>query len=1011
LSPPYRRPRPPASWPILLAIPALPLAGCDENVGCVFTTGCQGGSGALSDNEALLPVDGDWIVDGPPKVEGVFPSGTQNPGTTPIVVVFSETMQEESLDGAIRVVPLSGGQPLPPVDGLGQVLASDGRVLILLPPEDDALDAGSYAVVLDDRALGLDLSGQELDADPGASLGTFSVAAPGPSAPRLVTSFPPDGARDQGETPEIVAVFDRPVVQGSVDGASFDVRVAGVDPAQDPPAQPILVRDGATTTADTRVFLYRSVGADGRPVALGRDVEVELRLASSIVEADGGALAATNVSFRTMALSAPLAASLLSDPNDAIGLANLTPGDSEELALEVELDDAEPGDSIDLVLFGLEKSEDDDPLRIAVLSTVRLSGAAPIQSVIVGREDVGLQLSDEPDDVRFEDGAITFALRARRGRVVSPVRLLDLDPAPDTIRDPLLDTIRPEIESLLGSADARTFRTDQRGLSLAGVASESLRSVEVSTLLGGNGSLAPAVGSGARTFLAAPVAGVGRIPGGSTTFSATGRDAAHNASPGVSGDVLQFGAVGPGALAPGDSIVVEVFDASTLDLLEGARVSVHSDHGNGSAYPLFSSGPTLPDGRVTLPTEGAPSVAAIVTVALDGFDLFTLHGAPSPFLSVPLRPSSRPASRATGAVRSSDGAAIGLLPGLDRRYDDSRRGFERPRGFAGLPCTSGAAGLACSYGPEVILDSVLGARSFLAGDFSQGEAAFGVAQLLQAFALSLPLAPAVSGQLQSADLTVESLLLDPGTPPEEAAQAVPAFTFHVRAGSGVDLQTLADDPATSGAPFVSVDALVPGMAGSIGVGLGLAYDLGGGRWTVRAGFAGAVSAAGSLGSAGSVDSDPFVRVEVLDLAGNAAGIRQRVQAIAAAGGVPEFDALDVPELLAPAPGASAGGQAFTLVLRHAIGDDRTEPGIYRVELTDEGNRRWTLWRFDGPGSGDVTLRVVDLPPGEGLEDGTVVCTAAAYAWPSLSTSDFFWSDVARAFELFARDGAVSFSKP
>lgn len=990
---------------------AFAASGCSDNVTCVFIDGCTGGGGAISENEAVQPIDGEWIVDGPPEVDGVFPSGVQNAGTTPIVLVFSESMQAESLQGAFEV--LAGGQGQP-ISGLTQALVSDGRVLVLLSRGDD-LDPGEYVVRLEEDAVPLDLTGQVLDLDPLVELGTFTVVATPPTTPRLVTTFPPDRADDQAETTEIVAVFDRPVLPSTVTQDSFDVRVDGADPANDPPAS-VLVIGGVGS--DTRVFLYRSLGADGRPAPLGTGAQVDLILSPAgdpISEMDGGDLPADTITFDTLPFAPPLAASVLSDPSDAIGLANLTDGDPEELMVEVELDAAQPDDFVDLFLFGVQKSSEEDPPLIALQRQVRLSGAAPIQSVIFTREDVAMQLTSAADNARFEDGAVTFAFRTRRGSAVTPVRLLDLDPDPDTIQDLLLDTIRPTIEAFEGSTGTATFRSDQRGVSLAGTADEELRSVEVTTPMATNGALAPVVGTTPTgtsqdpdfLFLAAPV-DLGLVAGGSTTYSAVARDEAQNASAAVNGTFTQLGAVGPGAFSPGNSIEVEVFDSRTLEVLSGALVLVHSDRGNGVDFPFFASDTTGPDGRVMLVTEGAPSVGAIVTVERAGYDLLTLHGVPSTRLSLPLCESNLAPARTGGFMRTSDPGAVAFLQGLDQRFDDSRRAPELPRGFAGFGCDEEQGVLTCSHGPEEIRDERLGAHAFFAGDFSQTEAAFQSTLLLRAFALELPFEPVEAGALGNAAVEVEFLLDDPAAPPEEAVQAVPAFTFEVQAGSGVDLGML-----QGGAPSVSVETLVPGLAGSIAVALGLAFDQGGDLWTVRAVQPGAITPAGSLGSDGRVDTDPFVRVEVLDVNENAAGVRPRLSAIQAGGPMPVFRALAAPIQLAPAEGAQSGGQAFTLRLTHAIGDDRSEAGLYRVELLDESGRGWILWRFDAAGAADVEIRVVDVAAegGVGLDDGELSSTAAAFAWSSLVSTAFLWSDVEREFELFSRAAPRMFFKP
>ncbi len=991
------------------------LSGCTDNVTCVFTTGCQGGSGAVSDNQAFLPVDGEWIVDGRPVVQDFFPSGTQNPGTTPVVLVFSESMQERSLTGAIEIVPLvGGGLPDIPLTGVAQALVCEGRVLVLLPSNANPLDPGDYVVRLGEQAVVLDLTGQELDLAPGARIGNFSVADPDPALPRLVTTFPAAGASNQGETTSLLVVFDRPVQAASITAASFDVRVGGVAPADDPPPTPV-----AAPSPDPRAFLYRSTDAGGRPVRLGTNVQVELRLSptgAKITESDGDALAATTIRFQTLTFAAPLGSSLLSDPPDAIGLANLTPGDPEELTVEVDLDAAQPSDNLDLFLFGQQRSTDPNSPLIALQRTLRLTGTAPITSALFTRADVALQISSRPDDVRFEDGPVTFAFRARRGGIVTPLRVLDLDPAADTIQDPLLDTTVPVIGDLLGSNGTDEFRSDLRNLSLAGYtgANERLRSVEVTTLLGDNGPLAPVVGAGAGAgdaFLAAPVP-LGIVSGGSTTYSFVPRDAAQNAAPTLSGAYTQVGVVGPDPLVPGGPLEIEVFDSRTLEPLAGARVILHSDPGTGVTFPFHQVGLTLADGTIGM--VAAP-VATIATVERAGYDLFTLHGVPSSHLSVPLEESRVPGARAAGAARTDDAGASAFLAGLDRRYDDSRRSVQLPRGFSGVPCGTVQGSLSCAYGPESIQEEQLGARSFFAGDFSQTEAGFSATQLLRAFALSVPCAPVVRNGLQAADLEVTRLLDDPATPPEEATQAIPAFTFRLDVSSGVNLLAVADDPATSGVLFADVEVLIPGLNGAIAVAQAISFDQGGNRWSVRGALPGAITAAGPLGADGIVAPDPFVRVEIADQEGNVAGVRPRLSTLVAGGANPELRALSAPTQLAPAPAAQTGAQAFTIALTHVIGDERSEnqKGLYRVDLEDDQGRRWTLWRFDPPGAASVPIRVVDPADGGGvgLSDGSVQTSVSAYAWSSLSPTAFLWSDVEREFELFARAEPFSFGKP
>jgi len=1000
---------------------ALLLPGCNNDPTCIFTTGCNGGEAPLSENDARAPVAGEWLVDGRPEVTEAFPSGPQQASTTPIVVFFSETMQEESLAGGLELVPiLASGLPGPPVVGLGSALVSDGRVLILFPPPPTGLPAGDYRLRRttsdeEEAPVPVDLTGQTLALDPGEVLTNFTVAASPAAAPKVVAIYPVDDALFQAETTEIVVVFDRPVLQSSVTDDSFQIEVEDAPPAQDPLPTPVLAQLGSSQVSDTRAFTWRSVDGDGVPVPLGTNANVEVFLSpvgDPIREQDGGILPLTQSRFQTLVFAPPLSAAFLSQPSDAIGLANLTEGDPEELVIELDLDDLAPGDNIDLFLFGEQKFEEPPAVVpfIALQRTLQLTGVAPLTVATFTREDVNLQISDAPDDVRFADGALVFAFRTRRGSVVTPIMLLDLDPDPATIQDPVLDTVAPEVETLSGSPDTSSFRSDQRDLVLAGLADGELRSVEVTTPLGNNGSVPPVVGSQASgVFLAAPVE-LGQLAAGTTTYQFTARDLAFNAASPGAGVFTQLGSVGPGGFTPGSTLTVQVFDASTLLPRSGARVIVHSDLGNGTDFPFHVVGTTDSLGVASVTTD-ALAASVILTIDATGYDLFTLHGVSSTRLSLPLEPTGNGPALASGGVTSDDAAALALLPGLTRRHDDSRRDVRLPRAFPGTSCATTAGTFNCLHGDTEIRALTLGARSFFAGDFTQTEGAFSASQLVQAFALQVPQPGTPTGVPQPALLPLERLLIDPALPDEEAAQALPVFLLSVDPAGGVNLANLDDDPETEGEPFVSVETRVPGLGGAIAVGLGLAFDQTGGVWRVRAAQPGTVSATGPLGAAGAVDPDVSVRAEVSDVAGNSSGVRPRLSAILAGGSEPTFEALDVPRALAPLTNLGSG--AFTVELEHVIGDDRSEGGFYRVELEDVAGRGWSLWRIDGSGTANVLLRGVDLADGggTGLANGDVQVRGSAFAWEGFDPQAFLWSDIQREFELFAHTSQQTLSKP
>lgn len=979
------------------------LPGCNDSIGCVFTTGCGPDGGPLPDTDAVPPLDGDWILDGAPTVASVFPSGANQASTTPIVIVFDETMAPESLADAIEVFMLFNGVPLMPVTGIQQFLVGDGRVLVLLP---GTLTPGDYLVQVGGDAVATDLTGLELSDAPGARLGTFSVPATSPATPRVVATYPANDAVDQSEIGQVVVVFDRPMLASSVTATSLDVRVGGVDPANDPAPVPLAV---SATATDTRVYLYRSVDADGRPAPLGADEEVEVRtsVANAIVSMTGStALPLVTTTFRTLPFAAPVSAAILSDPPDAIGRNNLTSGDAEELEIEVTLDMLQAADVVDLFLFGTARTQRADPPVIAVRRSVTLAAPSPVSTATFTLDDLDL-LTDpsDPTTVRFADGAVAIGMRARRGTRVTPITLLDLDPDPRVIQDPILDVTAPELEDLLVPGGGLDFVTDLRGVSIAAKADGPIRVAEVTTPLGGNGAMRTVVGTrDDGSFLAGPVT-AGILAGGSTTYSLRAFDDAFNPSTIAAGAVTQVGVVGPDPLTLGQSIAVHVYDAETLEPILGAVAMTHADMGDGLNYPFVEAQATGADGRVSVLTDGAPAVAAILTVEQPDYDLFTFHGVASTAVSVPLRRSNRPGARASGTVSSSEAGVIARLPLLDVRFDDSRRDVQLPRGFQGVSCVATTTLVTCAYGPETIDGARLGARSCFAGDFTQSEGAFSAALLLQAFAIALPFDRGDPNELQVGNLEVPLLLLDSDDPTEEAA-ATPSVRLRVDPASGVDLGDL-----FGMAPQGSVETRVPGLPGSIALGAALPYDQGGGLWRFRGARAGATTAAGALAMA--VDTDASIRMEVRDNDGNVAAARPRLSQIQAAGSDPEFRALDVPTVLAPLAGASTGTEAFDVVLRHVIEDGRGMAGLCRVRLLDMDGRGWDLWRVDPTGTADVRVRVVDPEDGgaTGLADMDVTLEATAWAWTALSPSAFLWTDVEREFELFSRAGRFTFQKP
>lgn len=973
------------------------LPGCD-NISCVFTTGCQDATnppGPVGEESARRPVDGEWIQTGPPRVEQGSPSGDVG-GSTPVVLVFSETMNEDSLDGAFQVVD-SGGMAAPLAASL---LVGDGRVLVLLPQA--ALDADDYAVRVAASADPIDLTGQKLIAT--GDLATFRVVDPRPAAPRVVATYPRAMVADASQTGELVVVFDRALDLDSLSQASFDVKVAGVDPSPDPLPEPPLVGG----SEERRVLLWRSVDGDGVPVALGSDREVRLTLSPSgarLLAVGGAQVPTTTVTFETAPFPAPVGASLLSSPPDAIGIANLMAGASE-LSVQVELEDAQAGDSVDLILFGSDPDQPANPPLLAFQRTVQVASASPTVATF-DRSDVDLLEGSAVSTARVADGPLTFAFRLRRGGVVSPLRLLDVDPLLPGIQDPLLDTVAPSVvELFLGG----TLRSDQRGLVLSGRASERVGAASVVTDVGDNlvsGEVPPVVGSADDgRFLAAPV-GAALLDPGTIACTVVVFDVAGNASPSVSGSFSQHGALGPATFTPGDDLALEVFDARTLLAIAGARVFTHSDRGNGTDFPLWQTAMTGGAGTASIGTEAG--FDALVTVEAAGYDRFTFQGVTSARVSVGLvRAPARAAATLEGSVRT-DSLFANVFAFLQKKLADTRRPADALRTFDASACQDPFGDPSCPFPDQAIRPDRLGATSVLAGDFLIATpGAFAADDLLQGFELGVPQAATDPGDTDTAALVVPFLFIDQGVDASELPVAYPDTRLDATATAGIDLGALVDDPATTGEPEVTVETILPGIDGALAVGPGLAFPSAAGLWDVRAAYPGAVGT-GYFATQGVVDPDLFLRAALRDAGGNATLRRPRLSALGGlpVGGspaLPALEPLDVPAVALVTVGGPLGTDAsLDLEVDDVLPDALGEPGLVELRLQDSAGAVWHVWRVDAPdGAATLPVHVPDLTGGGGgrLASGDLRASARVWAWPDLDPGAFLWSDLAREHDAF-----------
>lgn len=1009
--------------PFLAALALLPatisLAGCGDSPACVFSgNGCQGGGGPGGLGQAAsLPDNGQTILPGDPKVDETFPDDKQVSSTSPVMVVFSESMAPDTAQGKIGLVPLDlGGFPLTPLP-TSQVLLARGRVLVMLPAA--ALPPGDYVVQVASDEKIFDLTGQQLGVPSDKILANFQVDTEDPEEPAVIGTFPLPGTLAPTTTPIIVA-FDRRMDTATVTDASFIVEADGAPPPFDPLPIPLTIQTGFVPIVDTRIFIYQSLDTTtGEVASLGAGADVVLTLSpigDTILDEDEGILPPKSVDFETQGFEAPLHAEILSNPADGIGIHNLTPGDPEELTVQVDLDAGQEGDLVVITLFGLSKEteEGEDPVLFALERTKEATGAEPIVAVSFSLAD--LDITTDPGVATFADGTVAFACALRRGVETSPVRLLDASLSAG-LQDPVLDTQAPVIEELLnpGAGVTDLYRSDVRDLVLAGNADERILRAEVTTALLGTVE-GMVVGSDDDGFFVAAPLPLGLIDGGGPiSYDLRVFDTVSNASEPVSGVFTQHGGIGgSAAFVAGDPIAVEVVDAVTLAPLAGARVFTHADQGDGVNFPLLDSAVTAADGTATVASAGAPAAGTLLSVDAGLYDLWTFHGVAANRVSVTLRPSVPGAAAVGGVMTTTSEIADLSLSLIDRKFDDARRPEEAEPSFDGQACSAdpfGGLPLSCPFGPEPVAVGRLGALSLLAGNLGLDAGSFSASALIQAFVLTVPRPPLQPAAADTLEVVVPFLLTEPGVEPSELPIEAHPVAFYGSFATGLDLGSLTDDPVTTGDPRVTLEALVPGVPGSTMVGAGLAFQQSPGVWAVRSAYPGAVDDAGSLGLQGTVDTDLFLRLELRDEAGNRSGQRPRLSTLATLPLPFSTFAPPVAVISAPAAASTVLTGAIDVEFENALPDIAGEPGLYVVHLVDSVGRGWDLYRVDPPDGAPAEVHAPDLVAsgGIGLATGNVAASVELFAWPGFDAGAFLLSDVAREHDVFSSGAPITFA--
>lgn len=946
---------------ILPSLALLALSACADNVGALWDPdrgGSDDGSGI-----SVVPVGGR-LVDARPRVLSADPKGSGWPTTVPIVVVFSESIARDSVEG--QSAGGGGGLPGLPTSARVQVRSVEtqqtvpttlswlvgDRVLVLTPTAGLVADQ-DYEVVVDPEVRDVD------------------AVRKGGTAPEVVATFRTDRAREVTEgqvvatipaanergverEADVHVIFDRPCDPSTVDDSSFRVEEAGVL-VVGARSYPISVGD----LEDTRVVRFRA--ADGLPGS----AELAIRFTDAISFLQAGQLDFSNrnpfSTFETVRGRAP----------ERVAVGNVIPGFPDQinaqnfsnLVVDVDVDSSVTAGSEVLVrIYGLdaETEAEDDLAFLEQVAPVPVDGPTTV-SVVFG---AALGEALRP---RFDEGSLAFRATVEVDGRRSGFR------ATDPGNTPRFDITPPEVTGLTPVlAGTQDLVTDQEALVVLGRASEELGTIEFAA---GSNTVAEFGADESGAFMLAPLAlqrAVDAIP-----YSMSFRDRAGNVgTQAIQGRIFQRGFV---AGTVGADVTVEVYDDVTFAPVAGALVLLEPDMPQLPAVGR-RSGTTGADGRVEF--TGLTASRHTITVVADGFDLTTVLDTSASFASLPLRPIDETLGQATLDASLGflpTGAQSGLV-GCNAFADD----LVLAQQTAGTPPVA-IAGAVLRANRPFILSGVTGVFPPTATPTIQGYAC----QIcgrdgVTPSPASAPLAPGGSAE---ANLFI--------LPSAAGITSLPG-PFELDFGSVAGLGTLASEPS------VAVHVTLSGFGRSTLIGAGYATVVSGDRYAMQASLASAL--APTLAPLAPVY---WVTVDAEGASGGFTRHRTLLSDPRLGSTFPTGVPLGLPVV------RSAAGVGSPSISYDDGLDARTLPGgvaFHTIETADAVGRRWSLVRFDSDAFGTDAVQLPELPVGV-LQPGAWTVTVDAELMFSGTNRDgnFSLEERRRQQVKFARSAPVEFT--
>jgi hypothetical protein len=953
-----------AAFPVLLLF----ASGCD-NVGRAFDRDVNPDDpdpGTTESTIEVVPIGGD-VRTGRPKVRATYPSGGGWPTGVPIVVEFSESVNQRSIlpstpqaNDARVIVRAKGTTTVIPC--LYDFLAQ-GRLLVMRPITElpnNPTSPPTYEVVLLPDAR--DADGLRFDvATTGLVLSEFQVNQDETFVDgRILAVWPRDNAQDLPREADIVVVFDRAATVSTLVAANFRVQSAAGVPVVgdiDTPLDIVDLDDGRVVQfTPTTPFL----GGTGYELAVTADIrfgqegDLDFRGRTPFAQWETVAPAAPNL----VRLGNPSAGF-----DDKINAANVA-----DVRLVVNVD-GQVGDKVRARIYGGNRATTPLGDRKFVERTVDVTQTA-VHDVTV---DFTGALGNAADPVFDDDyDEVYFVAQLQRGSQTSGFahHADNAEPAFD-VTPPTVQRVGPPAAA--GNVDVWT---DLGSIALFGTASERL--AEANATIGATVRALLASSEDGR-FYVQPV-DLGRLTA-PLAYTLQARDRAGNfAIADVVGTITQRGLL-TGTVA--GTLTVEAYDQVTLAPVAGALVIVDNGPPTMPATPSTQgNAPTQADGRVVF-NVSAPSHT--ITIVAAGYDLVTVFDTTAAFVSLPLRPLTGATATSNGNVLFQGGAGVTTIVSNTAYVDRSVAGVQT------LPAT-----------PNTIPDAAIAANrpqivTAFAGNFdpigTPPFAAHGTPQLGATLSdPNAPLAPAAPGT--ESELGIVLL------PSVGQLTPVGAWSRDFATAADLDLNNLV------GPPRVRATTSLRGFEGQLMVGIG--------RPTTVAGTVISTEASTSVPltvGLGLLSEVTWLVVELQDTAGRMARSNGLVTSI---GPVSTLSPRPMPTITAPV-GAFVGSPLVTHV--DAL---QPEPGVlglatFDVTATDTAGRRWLVVVPDrDAAAGQDSLQFPDLAlaAAAGLAPGTWSVRAEARVWSALQSGgadDCLLTERIRLEVEYARGLAVPFT--